>query len=104
MPFAIVETGGKQYQISEGDVFTVEKLKGAQEGEKVVFDKVLLMDDGKSTKVGTPYLSGASVEVTLVEHGKGKKLYVQKFKAKSRYKRRVGHRQQHSKVQVGKIQ
>ena len=82
----------------------MEKLKGAQEGEKVVFDKVLLMDDGKSTKVGTPYLSGASVEVTLVEHGKGKKLYVQKFKAKSRYKRRVGHRQQHSKVQVGKIQ
>ena len=104
MTFAIVESGAKQYRVAEGDVFMVEKLKEHKAGDTVTFDKVLLVDDGKSTKVGTPYLAGANVEVTLVEHGKGKKLYIQKFKAKSRYKRRMGHRQEHSKVQVRKIQ
>jgi large subunit ribosomal protein L21 len=103
MSFAIVETGGKQYKISEGDILNVEKLKDNKAGDKVVFEKVLLTDDGKSTKVGTPYISGATVEVTLVEEGKGKKLHIQKFKSKSRYKRRVGHRQPHAKVQVEKI-
>jgi len=103
MAFAIVETGGKQYKIAEGDVFSIEKIKDVEAGKSVKFDKVLLLDDGKTTKVGTPYIKGATVEVELLETGKGKKLHIQKFKAKSRYKRRVGHRQHFSKVSVKKI-
>jgi len=103
MSFAIVETGGKQHKITEGDVFTVEKLKDHKEGDAVVFDKVLLVDDGKATKVGAPYLDGTTVEVELLEEGKGKKIIVQKFKSKSRYKRRLGHRQTYSKVKATKI-
>jgi len=103
MSFAIVETGGKQHKITEGDVFTVEKLKDHKEGDAVVFNKVLLVDDGKATKVGAPYLDGTTVEVELLEEGKGKKIIVQKFKSKSRYKRRLGHRQTYSKVKATKI-
>ena len=103
MPFAIIETGGKQYKIAEGDVFSVEKITGKNEGDTISFDKVLLIDDGKATKVGNPYISGAVVEVTLTEVGKGKKLHIQKFKAKSRYKRKLGHRQPFAKVTVNKI-
>lgn len=103
MAFAIIETGGKQYKITEGDVFSVEKLTDKKEGETVTFDKVLLIDDGKSTKVGAPYITGATVEVVLTEVGKGKKLHIQKFKSKSRYKRKVGHRQPFAKVAVKKI-
>mgnify|MGYP001279896715 CR=1 FL=1 len=103
MAFAIVETGGKQYKVAEGDIFSVEKLKDQKEGDVVTFDKVLLIDDGKTTKVGTPYIDGATIEVDLKETGKGKKLHIQKFKAKSRYKRRLGHRQAFSKVSVKKI-
>lgn len=103
MAFAIIETGGKQYKVAEGDIFSVEKLSDKKEGDTVVFDTVLLIDDGKTTKVGTPYIEGAQVEVKLEENGKGKKLYIQKFKAKSRYKRKVGHRQPYSKLSVKKI-
>ena len=104
MAFAIVETGGKQYKVAEGDIFSVEKLKEYKKGEKVTFDKVLLIDDGTTTKVGTPYIKGATVEIDVVEEGKGKKLHIMKFKSKSRYTRRVGHRQAFSKVSVKKIQ
>jgi large subunit ribosomal protein L21 len=103
MAFAIVETGGKQYKITEGETLSVEKIKDHKDGDKVVFDTVLMVDDGKTTKVGTPYLKGAAIEVELVESGKGKKLHIQKFKSKSRYKRRLGHRQPYSKVSVKKI-
>ncbi len=103
MAFAIVETGGKQYRITEGDVFRVEKLAGHKAGDTVVFDKVLLVDDGEETVVGTPYIEGKTIEVTLIEEGKGKKLHIQKFKSKSRYKRRLGHRQVFSKVQASAL-
>lgn len=103
MKFAIVETGGKQYKVAEGDVFSVEKIKGTKEGESITFDKVLLIDDGKTTKIGKPYIEGATVEVTLKEEGKGKKILVQKFKAKSRYMRRYGHRQPFAKVEATKV-
>lgn len=103
MAFAIVETGGKQYKVAEGDIFSIEKLSDKKEGDKVSFDKVLLIDDSENTELGTPYLTGASVEVTLTEVGKGKKLHIQKFKSKSRYKRRLGHRQPYAKVQVEKV-
>ena len=102
MAFAIVETGGKQYKVAEGDMLSVEKLPGHTVGEKVVLDKVLVLDDGKTTKVGTPYIDGAKIEVEIVAEGRGKKLHIQKFKSKSRYKRRVGHRQAYAKVKVTK--
>ena len=103
MAFAIVETGGKQYRVAEGDALSVEKIAGHGAGDTVVFDKVLLIDDGATTQVGTPYLAGATVEVTLVAEGKGKKLHIMKYKAKSRYKRRLGHRQPFAKVAVKKV-
>ncbi len=102
MAFAVIETGGKQYRVSEGDSVTIEKLVGVSEaGEKVVFDKVLLLDDGKTTKVGTPYLDGVTVEAELSAVGKGKKILVRKFKRKTGYMRRLGHRQPQMKVKIG---
>ena len=104
MTFAIIETGGKQYKIAEGDALTIEKLPGdLKEGEKVVFDKVLLLDDGKSTTVGTPYIDGAKVEATFEETGRGKKISVIRYKAKSRYFKRKGHRQPFSKVKIASV-
>ena len=78
--YAVIETGGKQYKVQEGDVITVEKLK-AEAGDTITFDKVLLMSDGKEVKVGTPYLAEA-VTGSVVENGKGKKVIIFKYKAK----------------------
>jgi large subunit ribosomal protein L21 len=103
MAYAIVETGGKQYKIAEGDIFTIEKLKNHKAGDSVVFDKILVIDDGTTTKVGTPYIEGATITVDLLEEGKGKKIHIMKYKAKSRYKRRLGHRQPFAKVAVKNI-
>lgn len=103
MAFAIVATGGKQYRVEEGAVLSVEKIAGKKAGDSVVFDKVLLLDDGKSTKVGAPYLDGVTVEVQLETEGRGKKLHIRKFKSKSRYSRQMGHRQAFAKVAVKKI-
>ena len=89
--YAVIETGGKQYRVQEGDVITVEKLN-AEAGETVTFDKVLLMSDGKEVKVGTPYLSEA-VTGSVVENGKGKKVIIFKYKAKKDYRKKQGHRQ-----------
>lgn len=102
MAFAVIETGGKQYRVKEGDSVVIEKLAGVSEvGEKVVFDKVLLMDDGTSTKVGTPYLDGVKVEAELTQVGKGKKILVRTFKRKTGSMRRYGHRQPQAKVTIG---
>jgi large subunit ribosomal protein L21 len=103
--FAIIETGGKQYRVSEGDVIKIEKVSDeAKEGDSLKFDKVLLVDNGKDlTQVGTPYLSGASVKGTLVEIGRNKKIIVLKYKQKSRYLKRNGHRQPFFKVKIEKI-
>ena len=104
MAFAVIETGGKQYRIGEGPSITVEKLPNAfKAGEMVIFDKVLLVDDGKTTKIGTPYIEGATVEASFVEEGKAKKVTVIRYKAKSRYFKKCGHRQPYSKVMVSKI-
>lgn len=104
MKFAVIETGGKQYKISEGDSLLVEKLADAQTvGDKVVFDKVLLVSDEKGTVVGTPYVAGAKVEVELEKEGKRKKVVVIKFKQKSRYFKKRGHRQMYSKISVKNI-
>lgn len=102
--FAVIETGGKQYQVMAGDVISVEKLgDDLKEGDKVVFDKVLLVDDGSNTTIGNPYISGAKVEATFQEAGRAPKVTVIKYKQKSRYFKKNGHRQPFSKVKIEKI-
>jgi|SRR5690606_19075004 large subunit ribosomal protein L21 len=101
--YAIFETGGKQYKVQEGDTLFVEKLP-APEGETVQFDKVLLVKDGDEIKVGTPVVDGASVQATVDEHGRGKKLTVFKYKPKKNYHRKQGHRQPYTKIKIEKIE
>ena len=100
--FAIFVTGGKQYKVQEGDFVFVEKL-GVAEGENVTFDKVLLVE-GESLAIGTPYVDGAKVEATVVNNGKSKKIDVIKYKAKKNEKKKIGHRQDYSKIQIVKIE
>jgi large subunit ribosomal protein L21 len=101
--YAIIETGGKQYRVSEGDVLTVEKLE-VGEGETVEFGRVLtVVKDGEVT-VGKPVVAGAKVTGKVVEQGKGKKILVFKYKAKSNYRKRQGHRQPFTKVKIEKIE
>ena len=104
MGFVIIETGGKQYQASVGDTIKIEKLPGGlKAGDKVVFDKVLLSDDGKETIVGTPYIPGLKARGVLKEEGRAKKVEVMKYKAKSRYKKVRGHRQPFMVVTIESI-
>ena len=100
--FAIFVTGGKQYKVAEGDVIFVEKL-GVAEGEKVTFDKVLCVN-GESLSVGTPYVAGATVVANVVKNGKSKKIDVIKYKAKKNEKKKIGHRQDYTKIQIEKIE
>ncbi|MDU4961923.1 MAG: 50S ribosomal protein L21 [Sporomusaceae bacterium] len=101
--YAIIQTGGKQYRVSEGDVIVVEKLE-AQAGEAVAFDEVLTVVAEGSVKIGQPVIAGAKVTGTVVEHGKGKKIRIFKYKSKSNYRRRQGHRQPFTKVTIEKIE
>lgn len=101
--YAIIKTGGKQYKVSEGDTLIVEKLD-AEEGANVVFDEVLTYVNDTDVKIGQPLVSGASVKAKVVEHGKGEKILVFKYKAKSNYRRRQGHRQPFTKVEIEKIE
>lgn len=102
--FAVIETGGKQYLVHEGDTVKIEKLDAA-EGETVTFDKVLLVanEDGSTMKVGEPYLSGTSIEGTVAAQGREKTVRVVKYKNKIRYKRTIGHRQHMTTVKIGSI-
>ncbi len=100
--YAVIETGGKQYKVSEGDTIFVEKL-GVEEGEAVTFDKVLVVADGEDVKVGVPLVEGAKVEAKVVKNGKAKKIYVFKMKRKKNYRRKKGHRQPFTKVEISKI-
>ena len=99
---AVIVTGGKQYTVSEGDVLYIEKL-GAEVEETVKFDQVLAVLDGENTKVGTPVVEGAAVEAKVVKNGKGKKITVFKYKPKKNEKRKMGHRQPYTKVEITKI-
>lgn len=102
--FAIIKTGGKQYVVSEGDVITIEKLGGTyKEGDTITFKEVLLVDDGSATTIGTPFIKGAEVIGTLTAQGKGKKVEVVKYKAKSNYHKRRGHRQPYFKVKIDSL-
>ncbi len=100
--YAIIESCGKQYKVSEGDVVFFEKLD-VEEGKKVTFSNVVLVSDGQKVEVGTPYVKGVKVEGKVAEHGKGKKIIVYKYKAKKNYRRTKGHRQPYTKVEITKI-
>ena len=100
--YAIIEACGKQYKVTKGDVVFFEKLD-AEEGKKVTFDKVVLVSDDKKIEVGNPYVKGIKVEGKVVAHGKGKKIVVFKYKAKKNYKRKQGHRQPYTKVEITAI-
>ena len=108
MEFAVIATGGKQYKVSKGDTVKIEKIKpvngvALKVGDKVVFDKVLLVEDSKGTTIGTPYVATAKVDGTLSEIGRNKTVDVIKYKQKSRYFKKNGHRQPWMKVLIGSI-
>ena len=99
---AIIVTGGKQYKVSEGDVLFIEKLNAEAEAT-VKFETVLAVLDGENTKIGAPVVEGAAVEAKVVKNGKGKKIHVLKYKAKKGEKKKIGHRQPYTKVEITKI-
>lgn len=99
---AIIETGGKQYKVAEGDVVYIEKLD-VNAGDTVKFDQVLAVLDGETATFGAPVVEGASVEATIVKNGRGKKIRIFKYNAKKGYRKRQGHRQPYTKVEIGKI-
>lgn len=101
--YAVIETGGKQFRVEEGNVLYVEKLD-ANVGDSVTIDKVLLLENDGVVKVGAPVVDGAKAILKVVEHGKGEKIIVFKFKSKKNYRRKQGHRQPYTKVVVEAIQ
>ena len=104
MEFAVIKTGGKQYKVASGDTLNIEKIKGEHKvGDKLVFDQVLLVDNGKDTTIGTPTIKGASVSATLLEIGRAAKIMVIHYKQKSKYFKKNGHRQPFFKVKIDAI-
>jgi len=101
--YAIIETGGKQYRVSEGDVLDVEKLD-VEEGKEVVFDKVLTVVNDGEVRIGKPVVDGAKVTAKVAKHGKGEKIFVFKYKAKANYRKRQGHRQPYTQVEIKSIE
>ena len=100
--YAVIDTGGKQYRVTEGDVVFLERLAG-DTGDEVIFDKVLACSNEDETDFGKPYLGGASVEARILGHGKDKKIVIFKYKAKKRYRKKQGHRQPYTKVRIERI-
>ena len=100
--YAIIESCGRQYKVSEGDVVFFEKLD-TEEGKKITFDKVVLVSDGKKVDIGAPYVKDVKVEGKVLAHGKHKKVLVYKYKPKKNYRRTQGHRQPYTKVEITSI-
>src|SRR5579871_352282 len=100
--YAVIRTGGKQYTVREGDTLDVESLP-AEAGEQVELAEVLMVGEGDAMTVGQPLVEGAKVVADVVEHGKGKKIIVFKYKAKTRYRRKIGHRQQFTRLAIKEI-
>ena len=100
--YAVFKSGGKQYKVSEGDVIFVEKLD-VEEGTEITFDKVLAVSSDVGFKTGSPVVDGASVTANVVKNGKAKKIYVMTYKSKKNEKKKIGHRQPYTKVQINKI-
>lgn len=101
--YAVVATGGKQYRVEAGEILRVEKLAG-EVGADVAFDRVLLLNDGETVRIGQPFVEGASVKGRIVEQGKNKKIIVFKFKRRKRYRRKQGHRQLFTAVKIDAIE
>ena len=97
--YAVIRTGGKQYRVSEGDKLDVESLDAAP-GDKIEFPEVLLVRDGDTLEVGTPLVEGAKVTATVLEHGRGEKIRIVKFKRRKQYRRQMGHRQNFTRVEI----
>ncbi|MCB1857862.1 MAG: 50S ribosomal protein L21 [Gammaproteobacteria bacterium] len=97
--YAVIQTGGKQYRVQEGDILKVEKI-GAEEGADVELDKVLLVADGDDVKVGSPYVAGGKVLATVKGQGRGKKVKIIKFKRRKQYLKRQGHRQSYTELKI----
>ena len=100
--FAVIKTGGKQYLVQPGDKITVEKLEG-KEGKEISFSEVLLLGDDKKLEIGVPKVRGAKVVAKILGQVKGEKLIIFKYKPKKRYKRKIGHRQQLTQIEITKI-
>ena len=101
--FAVIETGGKQYRVNEGDIIRVEKLTG-DVGSSIGFDKILMVGQGDQVKVGTPLVDGASVKGTVVEQDRHRKIVVFKMKRRKNYRRKQGHRQDYTGIRIEKIE
>jgi len=101
--YAVIETGGKQYRVAQGDVLTVEKLE-ANVGDTVTIERILMVEKEGTIQVGTPVVAGAKAVLKVMEHGKGEKIIVFKYKAKKNYRRKQGHRQPFSKVVIESIE
>lgn len=101
--YAVIRTGGKQYRVSEGDVLNVEKLN-VEEGQEVVFDEVLTVVNDGDVKVGAPTVAGAKVTAKVAKQGKADKIFVFKYRAKSNYRKRQGHRQPFTQVEITSIE
>lgn len=97
--YAVIETGGKQHRVEEGEVLKLEKLEAAT-GDKVDFDKVLMVGEGESVKIGTPYVSGSKVTAEVLSQGKGKKINIIKFNRRKHYRKQQGHRQWFTEVKI----
>ncbi len=102
MNFAIIQTGGKQYIVKAGDKIQIEKLKLGT-GDSVKFDKVLFTFNGKDVEIGKPYVAGSKVEGKVIKQARAKKIHVLKYRAKSKYRRKIGQRQYYTEVEITKI-
>ncbi|MDD2815004.1 MAG: ribosomal protein [Pseudomonadota bacterium] len=100
--YAVIETGGKQYKVSEGTVVRIEKIV-AEEGASVDFDKVLLVGDGEKITIGAPYVAGGKVTATVENHGRAKKVTIIKFRRRKHFRKQMGHRQHFTEVKVTSI-
>lgn len=101
--YAIIAADGRQYKVSEGQEIQVDLRDGAKEGDTVTFDRVLLVSDGGTVKVGKPQVAGASVSAEVLSQDLGEKIYIQKIRRRKNYRRRTGHRQMYTRVRIGTI-
>lgn len=101
--YAVIKTGGKQYRVSAGDKLNVETLT-VEPGSDIEFDQVLMVADGDNVAVGTPFIAGARVTAKVVEHGRGEKIRIVKFKRRKHYRRTMGHRQNYTRVEITGVQ